>query len=84
MDILDYLLWFIAIFAVVYGALLLILPRNTLTPTIKKQLQSKGNNSPTSEDIDKKLRFFRLMGLVCLLAGAVLFYINLTGGIFAF
>ena len=70
MDILDYLLWFVAIFAVAYGVLLLILPRKTLTPTIKKQLQSKGNSNPSSEDIGKKLRFFRLMGLVCLAAGA--------------
>jgi len=84
MDMIDYLLWFVAIFAVVYGALLLVLPRKTLTPIIKKQLQNKGNSSPTSEDVDKKLRMFRVMGIACLVAGAALFYINLTGGIFAF
>jgi len=84
MDMIDYLLWFVAIFAVVYGALLLVLPRKTLIPIIKKQLQNKGNSNPASEDVDKKLRMFRVMGIVCLVAGAVLFYINLTGGIFAF
>jgi len=84
MDFLDYILWFVAIFAAIYGVLLLVLPRKTLIPTIKKQLEKKGNSDPTSTDVDKKLKSFRAMGLVCLIASAAVIYINLTGGILAF
>lgn len=80
----DFILWLVAIFALIYGVLLLALPGKKLTPIIIKQLNNKGNSDPTSEDVDKKLKLFRIMGFVCIVAGAALSYINLTGGIFAF
>jgi len=82
MDFIDYFFWFVAFFAVAYGVLLLVLPKKALIPTIKKQLNKKGNNDPSDEEVAKKLKTFRLMGLVCIVASAVLFYIQFTGGIF--
>ena len=84
MGFIDYFLWFFAIFAAIYGVLLLVLPKNKLVPVIKKQLQNKGNSAPTDEDVNKRLKMFRIMGIICIVASAVLIYINLTGGIFAF
>ncbi|MCL2367928.1 MAG: hypothetical protein FWC72_02935 [Oscillospiraceae bacterium] len=84
MDFLDYFLWFFAIFAVIYGILLLVVPKNTYVPIIKKQLVKKGNSNPTEEDVDKKLRSFRMYGIVCIVASGLLFYILLTGGIFGY
>jgi len=84
MEFLDTFFWFFAIFALVYGALLLILPRTMLIPTIKKQLVKKGNSAPSEEEVDKKLKQFRIYGVVCIVAAGVLFALLLTGGIFAF
>ena len=84
MEFLDYFFWFFAIFAVIYGFLLIVLPKNLLLPTIKKQLLKKGISEPTEEDLSKKLKLFRLMGVVCIVSAGVLFGLLLTGGIFAF
>ena len=79
---LDFLFWFIAIFAAIYGVWLLVAPKNALMPVFKKQLEKKGVANPTDEDLAKKLKQFRIYGIVCLVASAVLFYIQLTGGVF--
>jgi len=84
MDFLDYFFWGFAVFAVIYGLLLLIVPKRTYVPVIEKQLSKKGNSNPTSEDVDKKLKQFRIYGIVCIAASGLLFYLLLTGGIFAF
>jgi len=77
----DFLLWFIAIFALVYGIFLLVCPKDKLIVGIKKQLANKGNNNPTEEELNKKLKLFRIMGIVCIVASGLLTYIQLTGGI---
>ena len=77
----NFLLWFIAIFAAIYGGGLLVMPKSKLMPTIKKQLASKGNNEPSEEELDKKLKFFRMMGIVCLIGCAAMLGIIFTGGI---
>ena len=84
MEILDYFFWFVAIFAAIYGALLLVIPKKTYVPIIEKQLIKKGNSNPTDEDIDKKMRIFRICGVICLVASGLLFYILLTGGVFGY
>ena len=84
MEFLDYFFWFVAIFAAVYGIFLLAAPKKTLISAIKKQLAKKGNNEPTDEDVAKKLKLFRICGVVCILASGVLFALLLTGGIFDF
>jgi len=84
MEFLDNFLWFFGIFAVIYGILLIVIPKNIYAPIIEKQLIKKGNGNPTDEDIDKRLKLFRRLGVVCIAAGGVLFYLLLTGGVFAF
>ena len=82
MDFLDYFFWFFAVFAVVYGLFLLLAPKSTLRPGIKKQLLKKSDVEPTEEELDKKLKQFRLWGIACIVSGGLLFYIQFTGGIF--
>jgi len=84
MDFFDYFFWFFAFFAVVYGILLLVVPKKTYAPIIRKQLVKKGNSNPTEEDIAKRLRSFRIYGIVCIVASGLLFYIMLTGGVFGY
>jgi len=84
MEYLDYFLWFFAAFAVLYGILLLAIPKRRLLPVLHKQLLKKKNSEPSSEDVTKKLKQFRIYGVVCIVAGGVLFTLLLTGGIFAF
>ena len=84
MEFLDYFFWAFAIFALIYGLLLLVIPRRLYVPIIKKQLSEKGNKDPSSEDLNKRLKQFRIYGIVCILAGGVLFALLLSGGIFAF
>jgi len=83
MQILDILLWLVAIFSVLQGVFLLASPKKALTPTIKKQLLKKGNENPTDQEMDEKVKQFRLWGLLSLVAGALLLYLLLTGGVFA-
>jgi len=78
----DFLIWFIAIFAAVYGIFLLVLPKDKLIVGLKKQLEAKGNSNPTDEELSKKLKQFRIWGIVGIIASGVLIYIQLTGGIF--
>jgi len=77
----DLLLWIIAIFALGWGVMLLVLPKDKLMPALRGQLQKKGNSNPTEEDLEKKFKSFKLMGFVCIGAGIVLVIIMLTGGI---
>jgi len=84
MGFLDYFFWFVAIFAAVYGIFLLVAPKKTLIAAVKKQLAKKGNNDPTDEEVAKKLKMFRICGVVCIVASGILFALLLTGGIFAF
>ena len=81
MDFLNSFLWGFATFAVLYGLFLLFMPKNLLLPGIKKQLEKKGNPNPSDEDLEKRFKLFRTLGIVCILAGAVLFIIMFTGGI---
>lgn len=81
MDFLDYFLWFFAAFAVVYGLFLLLARKKSLLNGIRQQFERKGNSSPTEEEIDKKLKLFRILGIVCIISGGVLFFIQFTGGI---
>lgn len=83
MDFLDYIFWGIAIFSVFYGLFLLVLPKHSLIVGIKNQLAKKGNAEPTDAEMDKKLKMFRVCGIVCLVASALSFYLLSTGGIFA-
>jgi len=78
----DFIFWFVAVFALLYGILLLALPKARLAPVLEKQLIQKGNSNPTEEDIAKKLKQFRIYGVVCLAASGVLTALLLTGGIF--
>ena len=82
MDFLNYFFWGFAFFAILYGALLLVLPKDKLTPQIKKQLAKKGNNNPTDEELSGALKKFKMYGIVCLVAGGVLLVLQFTGGVF--
>jgi len=84
MEFIDYFFWFVAVFAALYGIFLLVAKKKTLLPGIKKQLAKKGNSDPTDEDLAKKLKIFRICGVVCILASGVLFALLFTGGIFTF
>lgn len=81
MEFLDYFLWGFAVFAVLYGVFVLLAPRSILLPAMKKQLAKKGISSPTEEDLSKQQKVFRMLGGVCIVSGAVLFFIQFTGGI---
>jgi len=82
MDFLDMFFWIFAVFAVVYGILLLVLPKKTLIPVIEKQLEKKGGASEvTAENVEKKVKMFRICGVICIVASGVLFWIQATGGI---
>jgi len=82
MEFLDYFFWGFAVFALIYGIGLLIGPQSAFIPTIKKQLVKKGHIVPSDEDVDKRLKQFRIWGVVCIAASGVLVALLLTGGIF--
>ena len=80
-EFLSYVLMVVAAFAIYQGIYLLSASPQKLLPTIKKQLLKKENSEPTEEELDKKVKQYRMWGVVSLAAGGILIALILTGGI---